>query len=346
MLELNGEVDYQGLYELRQRRDSGRKTLSRLSEELNRILPEAKAKAEMLKSLNAEYALTEREMKRNQSEIILLKEKCSSISTGFTRLHMEFVRGKEQLADLYNEKDILGERIAGLEKEIFEISVLMTTQEEEKQELLKEIAEKNEEKQRISDEISEALSETSLDREQIEQQIMELNESFMEHISGRNDIQTRLTERESSIEGLKEGVEELERQVESIEEIKRLLNDRHSTKEAIDKIRVVLETVNSKLDGLSEELEGKQEQFDTLSKTNDDLNSEVQSLEEEVAEYVEAATRKDRAQEENDSALEGKERALEGLMGLFTNKTKLELSLSMMEEKIKAVAELAEPAES
>ena len=342
MLELNGEVDYQGLYELRQRRDSGRKTLSRLSEELNRILPEAKAKAEMLKSLNAEYALTEREMKRNQSEIILLKEKCSSISNGFTRLHMEFVRGKEQLADLSDEKEILGERITGLEKELYEVSVWMTTQEKEKQELLKEIAEKNEEKQKISDEISELLSETSLEREQIEQQIMELNDSFIDQIGRRNDAQKLLSEREDSIRGLKKSVEDLERQGEFLEQVKKLQGDRNTLRDFIEKLQLVRETFGVKLAEAGNELELKQDEFDDLSQTNEELQEKIEIIEKEVSEYGETIKAKNRAQEENDITSESNRLGLGGLMELFTGKTKLETSLLMMEEKIKAIAGLVE----
>ncbi len=342
MLNINGEADYKSLYELRQRRDSGSKTLAKVSEELDCILSEVKTKAEMLKSLNTEYAVTERQIKDNQNEISFLKERCSAIYNGFTLLHMEFVKGKERLTDLQNEKGTLNERIANLEKGINEASSLLSAQENEKQGLLKEVGEKNEEKQKISDEISELLSETSLEREQIEQQIMELNDSFIEQIGRRNDTQMRLSEREDSIKGLKKGVEDLERQVDLLEQLKKIQDDRNTLKDFIEKLQLVRETFGVKLAETGNELERKQNEFDDLSQSNEELSEKIDTIEKEVSEYDETKKIKNRAQEESDSTSGNNKSGLEGLMELFTGKTKLETSLLMTEEKIKAIAGLVE----
>ena len=342
MIDITGEADYKSLYELRQRRDSGRKTLARVSEELDCILSEVKTKTEMLKSLNTEYAVTERQIKDSKNEISLLKERCSAIYNGFTLLHMEFVKGKEQLTGLQNEKGIMNERIVNLEKEINEASSLLSAQENEKQGLLKEVGEKNEEKQKISDEISELLSETSLEREQIEQQIMELNDSFIDQIGRRNDAQKLLSEREDSIRGLKKSVEDLERQGEFLEQVKKLQGDRNTLRDFIEKLQLVRETFGVKLAEAGNELERKQDEFDDLSQTNEELHEKVDTIEKEVSEYGETIKAKNRAQEENDITSESNRLGLGGLMELFTGKTKLETSLLMMEEKIKAIAGLVE----
>ena len=342
MIDITGEADYKSLYELRQRRDSGRKTLARVSEELDCILSEVKTKTEMLKSLNTEYAVTERQIKDSKNEISFLKERCSAIYNGFTLLHMEFVKGKEQLTGLQNEKGILNERIVNLEKGINEASSLLSTQENEKQGLLKEVGEKNEEKQKISDEISELLSETSLEREQIEQQIMELNDSFIDQIGRRNDAQKLLSEREDSIRGLKKSVEDLERQVDLLEQLKKLQNDRNTLRDFIEKLQLVRETFGVKLAEAGNELELKQDEFDDLSQTNEELQEKIEIIEKEVSEYGETIKAKNRAQEENDITSESNRLGLGGLMELFTGKTKLETSLLMMEEKIKAIAGLVE----
>ena len=342
MIDITGEADYKSLYELRQRRDSGRKTLARVSEELDCILSEVKTKTEMLKSLNTEYAVTERQIKDSKNEISLLKERCSAIYNGFTLLHMEFVKGKEQLTGLQNEKGIMNERIVNLEKEINEASSLLSAQENEKQGLLKEVGEKNEEKQKISDEISELLSETSLEREQIEQQIMELNDSFIDQIGRRNDAQKLLSEREDSIRGLKKSVEDLERQVDLLEQLKKLQNDRNTLRDFIEKLQLVRETFGVKLAEAGNELELKQDEFDDLSQTNEELQEKIEIIEKEVSEYGETIKAKNRAQEENDITSESNRLGLGGLMELFTGKTKLETSLLMMEEKIKAIAGLVE----
>jgi chromosome segregation ATPase len=336
------EIDHRGLYELRQRHDSGRKTLSKLSEELDRISSEIKVKTGLLKSLNTEYAVTERRIKESQNEAFLIKRKCSGIDDGSVLLHEEFERRDNQLADLESEKENLSNSIANIEREIRETSSPLSTLEKEEQGLFKSFQERDAVKQAISNEISEALSKTSLDREEIEPRLMELNTAFLDHMDKRRDIQTRLSEKEDDIKGLAKTIEDLGHKIESLEQLKALQVEINSLKDVIQRFPVLNESVRLKSEGLTKKLNRKQEQFDALAKKNGDLRKEIESLEKEVSQYDEMVTRRDTAQKERDSTFERNEQGLEELMKLFVHKTELETSLLMMSQKIEAIAELAE----
>jgi len=318
MLGMIEEIDHRGLYELRQRRDSGRKALSKLSEELDRISSEIKVKTGLLKSLNTEYAVTERRIKESQNGLFLIKKKCSGVDDSHVLLHEEFEKRENQLADLEGEKENLSNSIANIERKIRETSSPLSTLEKERQGLFKSFQERYAVKQTISDEISEALSKK------------------------RRDIQMRLSEKEDVIKGLTKTIEDLGHQIESLEQLKALKGEINSLKDVIQKFQVVDEPLLSKLEDLTKNLNGKQEQFDTLAKTNEDRRKEIEPLEKEVSEYEEAVARRKTAQEERDSTFEMTEQGLEELMKLFIHKTELETSLLMMGEKIEAIAGLAE----
>ena len=342
MLGIIEEIDHRGLYELRQRRDSGRKALSKLSEELDRISSEIKVKTGLLKSLNTEYAVTERRIKESQNGLFLIKKKCSGVDDSHVLLHEEFEKRENQLADLEGEKENLSNSIANIERKIHETSSPLSTLEKERQGLFKSFQERYAVKQTISDEISEALSKTSLDREEIDSRLMELNTAFLDPMDKRRDIQMRLSEKEDVIKGLPKTIEDLGHQIESLEQLKALKGEINSLKDVIQKFQVVDEPLLSKLEDLTKNLNGKQEQFDTLAKTNEDRRKEIEPLEKEVSEYEEAVARRKTAQEERDSTFEMIEQGLEELMKLFIHKTELETSLLMMGEKIEAIAGLAE----
>lgn len=342
MLGIIEEIDHRGLYELRQRHDSGKKTLSKLSEELDRISSEIKVKTGLLKSLNTEYAVTERRIKEIQNEVFLIKKKCSGVDDSYVLLHEEFEKKENQLAELKGEKENLSNSIANIEKEIRETSSPLSTLEKERQGLFKSFQERDAVKQAISDEISEALSKTSLDREEIEPRLMELNTVFLDHMEKRRDIQTRFSEKEDVIKGQAKTIEDLGHQIESLEQLKALQGEISSLKDVIQKFQVVSESVRSKSEDLAKDLNGKQELFDALAKTNEDRRKEIESLEKEVLQYDEIVTRRDTAQQERDNTFERNEQGLEELMKLFVHKTELEISLLMMGEKIEAIAALAE----
>jgi len=318
MLGMIEEIDHRGLYELRQRRDSGRKALSKLSEELDRISSEIKVKTGLLKSLNTEYAVTERRIKESQNGLFLIKKKCSGVDDSHVLLHEEFEKRENQLADLEGEKENLSNSIANIERKIRETSSPLSTLEKERQGLFKSFQERYAVKQTISDEISEALSKK------------------------RRDIQMRLSEKEDVIKGLTKTIEDLGHQIESLEQLKALKGEINSLKDVIQKFQVVHEPLLSKLEDLTKNLNSKLEQFDTLAKTNEDRRKEIEPLEKEVSEYEEAVARRKTAQEERDSTFEMTEQGLEELMKLFIHKTELETSLLMMGEKIEAIAGLAE----
>ncbi len=342
MLGIIEEIDHRVLYELRQRHDSGRKALSKLSEELDRISSEMKVKTGLLKSLNTEYAVTERRIKEIQNEVFLIKKKYSGIDDSSVLLHEEFERRENQLADLESEKENLSNSIANIEREMREVSIPLSTLEKERQGLPKSLEKRNAVKQAISDEISEALSKTSLDREEIEPRLMELNTVFLDHMDKRRHVQTRLSEKEDVIKGQAKTIEDLGHQIESLEQLKALQGEISSLKDVIKKFQVLNESVRSKSEDLTKKLNRKQEQFDALAKKNEDHRKGIESLEKEVSEYDETVTRRDTAQQERDSTFERNEQSLEELMKLFVHKTEVETALLMMREKIEAIAGLAE----
>ena len=343
MLRIIEEIDHQGLYELRQRHDSGRITLSKLSKELDRISSEIKVKTGLLKSLNTEYAVTERRIKESQNEAFLIRKKRSGIiDDGYVLLHEEFERRENQLADLKSQKTNLSNSITNIEKESRKISRPLRILEKERQELFKSFQERDAVKQAISDEISEALSKTSLDREEIEPRLMELNMAFLDHMEKRRDIQTRFSEKEDVIKELAKTIEDLEHQIESLEQLKAFQVEISSLKDVIQKFQVVSESVRSKSEDLARKLNRKQEQFDALTKKSEGLRKKIESLEKEVSQYDEIVTKRDTAQQERDSTLERNEQGLEEFMKLFIHKTELETAPLMMKEKIEAIAGLVE----
>jgi chromosome segregation ATPase len=340
MLEALQEIDHQSLSELRQRHDSGRKALAELSEELDRTFSEMKAKTELLTLLNREYAVTERQIKESRNEIFLIKKNCTELNEDSLLLRKEFKRTENLRAHFRGEKQNISDSIAGIEKELCEVPSTLGTLEKERQALHKRVEERSGVKQGISEEISSALSKASLDRDEIEPQLVELNTAFLSHMTERGDTQNRLSETEAATKGLVEDIGDLQQQIESLEHVGELQGKRNSLKAVVMEHQQEVEALRSTLEELKEELSRKQEQFNAFEKTNGDRREEIASLEKEVSDYDEALKQKKMAQEERDSTFKMTQQGLEALMELFTNKTKLESELLMMRQKIKVMAEL------
>lgn len=342
MLEIRDEIgiEYETLPELLRRRDMGRQSLDDLTRELNRLSSQVEEKATLLKQLNKERLVREREIKDNQNRIFYIREEVSKLDGDAYRLQREYEKRADELARLRSEKEKIGDSIIKTEKGILDVSDRLATLEKEKEQTVRRLEEQREEKQTVSDNISNALTNTSLDREDVEARMQELNTLFLARIQERNAVSERLSELEMAEKTLLEDINNLEHERDLLDRVKILQSERDAHKPVVERLQEEKDQILSNLAHLQEILEGRQDAFDSLSTRNCEIKEEIASLEKEVAEYDEALEKRSRAQEERDRTLETIEKDLEEIRALFSSRRELQTALLLTDEKIKALEEV------
>lgn len=343
MLEIQDEIRaVQGtLPELRRRRDVGRQALDDLTGELDRLSSELEEKTLLLKQVNRQRLVTEREIKENRNRIFFIRDRLSAIDEGVYRIQVEFERREEDLARLLAEKEKTSQGIFKTEREIIESSGSVPALERENEGFSRRLEALREEKQAVSDAISRALSETSLEREGVEARMQELNTLFLAQIQERNTVGERIGECEEATKALHQDIAKLEDEKKRLERIKLLKAERDARRPVVEKLREEGAQLRSKLTGLQEALDGGRKELDSLIERLAAMEKENRSLEKEVAEYDEVLKKLGEAQGERDLASEAVARDLEQIRTLFTNRRELQTALLLMDEWIKALEDRA-----
>lgn len=339
MLEIGDEmkIEHGTLSGLRLKRDSGRQLLAELNEELSRLCSGIEEKTTRLKRLNRECLLGQREVKESQNRIFSIKEELAKMDEDAYRLQAEFEKREADLKRLQREKREAADGIIDTEKGIVEVSGSIPALEREKENLARHLAERQEERQALSDEISEALSETSLEKEGIEERMMELNTLFLARIQERNAVGERVAEFERAENALKEDIVNLEGERDLFEKIKVLRGERDAFKPVIETLEEEQDQLASGAETKKETLERRQDELDALVDKSCALKEEIKSLEKEVAEYDEALGKRNKAREHSENSLDVIEKDLEEFRALFANRRDLQTTLFLMDEKIEAI---------
>lgn len=333
-------MSYQDISELRTRRDLARRTLNRLSEELEYIDSEMEKGFARLKTLRRRLAVTEREIKDNQSEIFFLHRKRTEMDEASSLLLKEIKSREAELRGLNNSKDALNTDVKNIENDIQKTSDAVAAIEAEKRELSSRVGQMEIEKRELSDDISQILSRTSLERDKIEAELNDLSTSLFNSIGERDALKQRLSAQETAITETSKAISDLEQKVALLEEVKALQGERGALKADVEKQERESLSLAAKLKELQKVLADKQEQMDRLSTENAKRKYSVDSLEKEVMVYDEAVLAIDRAQERWKSSSKSAEQDRDVLEKLLIDKAWLEEELRMAGEKVTSIVDI------
>ena len=332
--------DYRKLAELRKQREAGSKKVAELSDELQLALTAAEEKTQQLKSLRKAYAVSEREIKDCQNDIFMLTKQCSDITESSTLLKAEYEKRKKQLVELENEKKGKTARISEVQQECRYLPTTLSALEKELQDLSARMKERSAVKNQLSDEIAQALSKTSVDRDAVEALMMDLNNTFMETIDRKNEVQTLLSETETSIQELTETIQGLEQQVVELGEVKSLQNQRQSVTADLDKNKETLRIVDSEYKDTNRRLQDTKDRIDTTIRKNEDLLAEMVTLEKEVSEYDELVTLHEIARKDLEQGSQENQQRLDELQEIFTLSLKLNEAILLTKDNVEAMGEI------
>ncbi|MBW1675559.1 MAG: hypothetical protein JRF30_03310 [Deltaproteobacteria bacterium] len=319
--------------ELEVKLDFSKKELRALKAELNAATSDIEEESARLKSLNVNFAVTEKEVEDIQSELFLLSEKRSEIDDSVYLLQQELESMEAELEELIHKKGNVSGNIAEVELNMQQELNTLGTLEMEMQEILPAVERREAEKARISEEISDKLSRTSLERDKIESELNDLNISFMSRINERDSIKKLCSEREAGIAGLKEEIAFLRQKCSLLEEVKVLQNRRSSLKGDIETLESEAESTGLKMEERQKLLADKEEEFNGLSTANADRKNSIASLEKEIGVYDEVILKAKNA-EDNAAESHGlNEEALSGVERLLADNWRLDSQLRLMDEK-------------
>ena len=342
MFEIPEETksEYHKLAELRKQREAGKKRLANLSDELRVALNTAEEKTQELKSLQKAYAVSEREIKDYQNDIFLLDKQCSDIVESSALLEAEYQKREKQLIDLESEKI----RKTGLITEIIaacrDLPSTLIGLEKEIQNLTVEMEERRVVKQDLSDEIARALSKTSVDRDAVEALMMDLNNTFMETIDRKNEVQAHLSETESSIQEITATIRNLEQQVVVLGEVKSLQNQRSSITTELNENKETLRVIDADYKETNRRLQDTKDRLDAAIQENENLLAEIAFLEKDVSQYDELVTLRAIAQTELDQCSQENKRQLDELFEIFTASLKLNEAILLARGHVQSMDEI------
>ena len=340
MLEIFQHQNFETIHALRRRRGEARTGLARLREEFECVSSDVREKVNLLKSLTAEYAVAERELRYTRNAIFNLQKKCSDIDDSYVLLQRQFEKNKELLSTLSAKKQRIDADTAKVKHETREISKTLGAPGEQKQALAEEYKDRNDLKQKMVDLLEHALSNTNLDRVALGEEMAELNDRFIESITERNNLSTRFSEAEASTNGLRESMTAIETEKNTLERIMTLRDEGASHKAAIPGLRERLGNKKQKRDGIEKDLNRRQEKFDDLVHENEVRGQAIAELEKEVLEYDKALRIRESAQKTRDGIFEQIEQAKKRLGSLFTEPEKIRNLRQEAGKKIAAAADV------
>ncbi|HUV49781.1 MAG TPA: hypothetical protein VMW78_02000 [Anaerolineae bacterium] len=330
----------QEISELRERRDSERMTLNRLSEELEHIDSETGKGSAQLKAFRRGLAVTEREIKDSQGVIFLFRRKQTEMEEGSSFLFKEIKSRDAELAELNNLKNSLNRNIENVDKDIQEISDSNAALDAENIKLSSRVDEMEAEKLKLSNDISRFLSKTSLDRDKIEEEFNELSASFLNRIAERDAVKQQLSELETAIKDMTEAISGLDEKVAFLEDIKAIQAEREVLKADVEERKQESALLSAKLKELQKMLADNQEQADSLSTENAEQIYTVGALEKEIMVYDKAATGLDSARERLKTSYRLFEESRDALKKLLVDKVWLEKDIRMAEKKVAGLVQV------
>ena len=342
MFEIPEETksEYHKLAELRKQREASKKLLAKLSDELRVALSTAEEKTQELKSLQKAYAVSEREIKDYQNDIFLLDKQSSDIVESSALLEAEYQKREKQLIGLESEKIRKTGLIAETKEACRDLPNTLIALEKEIQDLSAKMKERRVVKQELSDEIAQALSKTSVDRHADEALMMDLNNTFMETIDRKNEVQAHLSETESSIQKMTATIHDLEQQVVVLGEVKSLQNQRRSISAALNENKETLRIIDTDYKDTNRRLQDAKDRLDAAIQENENLLAEIALLEKEVSQYDELVTLRAIAQTELDKCSQENERRLDELLEIFTSSLKLNEAILLAREHVQTMDEI------
>ena len=340
MLEIFQHQDFETIHTLRRRRGEARIGLAKLTEEFESVSLDVREKVNLLKSLTAEYAVAERELRYTRNTIFNLQKKCSDVDDSYVLLQRQFEKNKELLSSLSAKKQRIDADVVKIQHETREISSTLGAPGEQKQVLAEEYRDRNDLKQKMVDLLEHALSNTNLDRVALDEQLAKLNSQFIESITERNNLSAGFSEAEASTKALRESMTGIETEKETLERIITLRRKGASHKAAIPGLRERLEKAKQKRDGMEQDLNKRQEKFDGLVHGNEVRGQAIAEIEKEVLEYDKALQARESAQKTRDGIFEQTEQSKKRLGSLFTEPEKIRTLRQEAEKKIAAAADV------
>jgi len=337
MVRILEAVDYEALFELKEKRNSGKNILAELSEELSRLRSRVKKKTALLVRANREHAVMEKKIKDGQNRIFYIRDQVSALDENAYLMKEELENKEKQLAELKRKRQQVIDNIINAQEEEREASKRVRTLEDDSRNLNERIDERRLVKQKETNAISVALDKTSFAKEEIEEKITKLNNAFIDSVGERTEVTTRLTEMTTAVEDLREENSHIEEKKEVLEQFQVLKEEHSSLELEVREANREAEVLDRRLEDLEKKLEPLQQQFDNMIETNKCRAEEMGALEEELAEYDKAATKHGAAREEKGQTLDVNKQGMKKLLNLFTETVRLENGLPNMEKKIEVI---------
>ncbi|MBF0396278.1 MAG: hypothetical protein HQK78_05870 [Desulfobacterales bacterium] len=256
-----------------------------LSNEFTSINNELQFKQERLTELRRKYAVIENQKKDAQKKIFFLKSKIVSIDEKTSVFFKNFEERETELKSLAKLSHVLSLKIDDFQKKIEEINNSIES-------IIKELTGNEVEKNQLEDKakllshnIELCLENTSLERDEVNAMLMDINNMLFEKINEKTSLHDTLLSLKEGNEELRNTISVLSGRFTYAEELKLLINERDEVKSIVENKENELHQQERTLQELQKIMSEKTNDFNLISLDNNEKTKLLVNLEEEIKTY-------------------------------------------------------------
>jgi len=327
-------IDFMEMSDLHEYCSQALNEKKQLQKIFNRINSELLNKKKTLADSRKEYLLNQNLIKQVKKNTFYLESKFLALDDNRDSLTEEFRQGKETLKAVNEKIPEIEEEIEQVRNSIKNFSKESEFQKQEHAKLKKTLDELDLEKQNLSDNISHSLDKTEHDREEMEEQLTEINVTLIDSIVKRKDAKEKYNDLNDAISKTSEKIESFQKESDFLDGIKTKIDKKSETEVSLKNLQAELEETL-----LNQEKLKKQKSKD--NKTLSDKISDTENLKKkitdrnlEVKDYKNALETREHVQSELKTSLELTEKEYQELKQALLNKISLEKRLLSLDELI------------
>lgn len=268
--------------ELRKRLVLTKEEFDQLKNELDNINTRLTSYDKELKHINIETALSRKRITDIKNEIFSFSRLKDEINQFTIKLTSEYENIETTYSSLTNKKETL---IKTIEAQSLSTKQYITKMADDLSKIsgMKEsLITLSEEKKAVSTDIERRLSKTSLDRDEIEKELFELNQRLIRFIEERQEVNKVLEEIDQPVKGIRDEVERLKGEWSILQDLKDIPGTKQSVLDKIARLEIENKEKDIKIAETKKQTGIKHSENDALIIKNIERRKTLSALEEEI----------------------------------------------------------------
>jgi len=318
-----------------------RRKASLIKRNLNKKLNQMVSNLEMIKkslsSSRRKYAVMKQEITDINGEVFLLKKSKCEMDENSSYYLNEIESKENEHKRLVKSKDILDSKINLIEKIIEDYSETNELVNKRKNQLTQALKQMDHDRKKLAYDIDVRLASTSLKKEQIMEELDDLNHNFITSVEDRIKNKSILSSIEKQLKSEKENKFSLENQHKDLSNIYELYKNKIKLNQDLEIIINKHNSISEKYEILKKDIKEKKYQNDLLINSNEKRKNGINTLQKYVNDFDQAAYAAEEAQKKYNTSIELYKQKVNDLNESLSKNIEYEQSLSIEIQMAKSI---------